>query len=249
MKCQRKMTHLTTDTFFDGRIRVSQHRSGYRFSVDAILLSHYVRPRSNDVILDLGTGCGIIPVILGHYYPDITIYGVELQEELAALAVRNVDDNGMAGRIAIFHQDLLALGRDRIPEPVHTIVCNPPYRKAQSGRLNRDSQRAIARHELNLTLQDVIEAARRLLDISGRFVTIYAAQRATELLSKMHLSGIEPKRLRMVHSYRHSEAPLMLVEGIRGGRSGITIDPPLVLYRDDGCYTDEVEKMFRGGAA
>ena len=236
---------LTTDTFFHGRIRVKQHRSGYRFSIDSVLVSHYVKPRPGDVVLDLGTGCGIIPLLLTSNHPGISVYGVELQRELAELALGNVNDNQMADQITILCQNMVSLKRDRLPD-VNIVVCNPPYRKAASGRINPNTQRAVARHELRVTLDDIVKTAKRLLDVAGRFVAIYPAERATEILSTMHSSALEPKQLTMVHSYRNSNATLVIVEGVRGGRPGITISPPLILYDADGRYTEEVEGMFRG---
>ena len=237
---------LTTDTFFSGRIGVKQYRSGYRFSIDSVLLSHYVKPRPGDAILDLGTGCGIIPLLLAYCNPGISIHGVELQKDLAELATCNVVANQMTDQIRIICQDMVTLKRDDLPINVNVVVCNPPYRKIASGRINANTQRAVARHELQITLDGIVETAKRLLDISGRFVAIYPAQRATEILSKMHSAALEPKQLTMIHSYRHSNAGLMIVEGVRGARPGITIGPPLVLYHADGRYTAEVEHMFHG---
>jgi tRNA1Val (adenine37-N6)-methyltransferase len=242
----KNMNALTADTFFNGRIRVKQHRLGYRFSIDSVLLSERVKPTAGDTVLDLGTGCGIIPLLLAYRHPGIAVCGVEVQRELAELAVGNVIDNQMADRITILCQDVVSLRRDRLPGGVNLVVCNPPYRKVASGRINPNTQRAIARHELRVTLDDILKTAKHLLDVSGRFVVIYPVERATELLSKMHASALEPKQLTMIHSYRHSNATSMIVEGVRGGRPGITITPPLVLYQDDGKYTAEVEDMFHG---
>lgn len=238
---------LTTDTFFNGRIRVKQYRSGYRFSIDSVLLSHYVKPRRGDAILDLGTGCGIIPLILAYCNPGISVYGVELQRDLAELAKCNVVSNQMTDQIRILCQDMVSLRRNKLPANVNLVVCNPPYRKIASGRINSITQRAVARHELGITLDGIVETAKRLLNISGRFVAIYSAQRAAEILSKMQVAALEPKQLTMIHSHRHSNATLMIVEGVRGGRPGLTIGPPLVLYHPDGRYTAEVEHMFQGG--
>lgn len=197
------------------------------------------------MVLDLGTGCGIIPLLLTSNHPGISVYGVELQRELAELALGNVNDNQMADQITILCQNMVSLKRDRLPD-VNIVVCNPPYRKAASGRINPNTQRAVARHELRVTLDDIVKTAKRLLDVAGRFVAIYPAERATEILSTMHSSALEPKQLTMVHSYRNSNATLVIVEGVRGGRPGITISPPLILYDADGRYTEEVEGMFRG---
>jgi len=238
------MTTLTTDTFFSGGIKVKQYRDGYRFSIDPVLLSCYAKPGTGETVVDLGTGCGIIPLILAYRNPDIEIYGVEVQTELAEIAITNVRENRMEDRITILCEDMVALRGDMLPKSVDVVVCNPPYRKAESGRISPNRQRAIARHEIRVTLYEVVETARRMLDISGRFITIYPAERTLDILSQMRASDLEPKWLRNIHSYRHSNAALVLIEGIKGGHSGMKIKPPLIIYREDDTYTDEVEKMM-----
>lgn len=253
------MTETTEDTFFEGRIRVRQHRDGYRFSIDAIILAQHAagagpvpegggapnrnpRPRH---VLDLGTGCGIIPLILAIKRPRDRITGVEVQEELARLARDNARENGMADRIAVLHRDLKDVTPDEIGGTVDLVVSNPPYRAPGSGRMNRLGQRAVARHEILAALPDVVGAASRMLGISGRFAVIFPAERLPALLSEMRAARIEPKFLRMVHSRRETWARLALVEGIKGGRPGLAVAPALVIYREDGGYTDEAAGMFQ----
>jgi len=238
------MKRLTEDKFLNGRIRIKQSRHGYRFSIDAVIVADHAKPRTGDRVIDLGTGCGIIPVILACRFPDITIYGVEVQEELAEIAALNVEENDMAGRIVILCMDMKSLRHGTTSGPADLVVCNPPYRKAESGRVNPDDQRAVARHEIKVTLSEVVGAAGRMLNISGRFVTIYPAERMTDLLTQMRSADIEPKFIRMIHSRRNREAKLMLVEGRKGGGPGSKVGPPLIIYQKNGSYTGEVEKMF-----
>lgn len=238
------MKQLTEDTFFDGRIRVKQSRHGYRFSIDAVIIAGHAAPRPGDRVIDLGTGCGIIPMILAYRYPEIEIYGVEVQEELAEIAALNVEENEMASRITIRCMDMKSLKHDMTSGPADLVVSNPPYRRAESGRINPDDQRAVARHEIKVTLPDVVETAGRMLNISGRFVTVYPAERMTDLLTHMRSANIEPKIVRMIHSELHTEAKLILVEGRKGGGPGTKVASPLIIYQKDGSYTDEVEKMF-----
>lgn len=234
----------TSDTFFNGRIRIKQSRSGYRFSVDAVLLAHYAKPRKNDYILDLGTGCGIIPLLLAYRHPDINIYGIEVQKELADIAILNVKENCMENRIAILCMDMKELKHDTVPGPIDLVISNPPFRKADSGRINPDRQRAVARHEIKATLNDVVETASRILTVSGKFVTIYSAERTADILTQMKSVNIEPKYLRMIHSGLDTEAKLILLEGVKGARQGLKIGSPLIIYNQDGSYTDEVKAMF-----
>jgi tRNA1Val (adenine37-N6)-methyltransferase len=238
------MDDFTTDKFFNGRLTVRQTRTGYRFSIDAVLLAYHVDPLPGDTIVDLGTGCGIIPMILAYRCSDITVFGVELQEELASMAQRNVKDNALDDRISILCQDMKILQPDRVNGPVDLVVSNPPYRLENSGRINPNRQRAVARHEIKVSLNDVVQAARRILRVSGRLFAIYPAERLADILTCMRGAGIEPKFLRTIHSASRTEAKMILVGGRKGARPGIGIGPALIIYGPDGTYTDEVEKMF-----
>ena len=238
------MESLTTDSLFNGSIRVKQHRSGYRFSMDAVLLAQHARPNPEDTVLDLGTGCGIIPLILAYRHPKIKVYGVEVQTELADIATFNIAANGMEDRITIYCKDLKRLKQDMTSGPVDLVVTNPPYRKVASGRLNPNQQRAVAKHEIKATLFHVVETARGMLRTSGRFVIIYAAERMADIIIQMRSAGIEPKYIRMIHSSLEMNAKRILVEGKKGGRHGLKIGPPLIIYRKNGSYSDEAQAMF-----
>ncbi len=232
------------DTFLGGRIRVVQERAGYRFSLDAIILAYYARPHKTDRVLDLGAGCGIISLIMAYRQPDILVYGVEVQRRLAEIAEKNVSTNRMKDRIRILQMDMKALTEKVISGPVDLIVSNPPYRVSNSGRTNPDQQRAVARHEIKITLEEVVQTAGRMLKNKGRFVVIISAERLTDILTLLRLASIEPKRVLMIHSTAGSDAKRVLVEGIKTGRKGLTIMPPLYIYNGDGTYTEPVEKMF-----
>jgi len=239
------MNSYTTDTFFNGKIRITQDRTGYRFSIDAVLLAYFADPRSGDKVLDLGTGCGIIPLILAYRQPHIAIYGVEVQTALAELAVCNVRENQLEDRITVYCNDMKLLRPAMTAGPVDLVVCNPPFRRQGSGRINPDTQRAVARHEIKANLSDIIQTSHRMLRKAGRLVLIYTAGRLTDILSRMRTDGIEPKFIRMIHSRQDTEAALILIEGVKGGRPDLKIAPPLIIYDKKTDYTDEVEAMFR----
>jgi tRNA1Val (adenine37-N6)-methyltransferase len=239
------MNSNTTDTFFNGKIRITQDRTGYRFSIDAVLLACFADPRSGDKVLDLGTGCGIIPLIMAHRVPDLAIYGVEVQTDLAGLAVSNVRENQLEDRITVFCTDMKLLRPAMTAGPVDLVVCNPPFRRQGSGRINPDAQRAVARHEIKTNLGDIIQTSHRMLRTAGRLVLIYTAGRLTDILSRMRTDGVEPKFIRMIHSRQDTEAALTLIEGVKGGRPDLKIAPPLIIYDKKNDYTDEVESMFR----
>lgn len=239
------MGSITTDTFFNGNVKIIQAADGYRFSVDAVLLAHHVRPQPGDKVVDLGTGCGIIPLILSYRHPGLEICGVEVQDELAEIALRNVAKNRMGDRINILCRDMKTLSANAVSGPVHVVVSNPPYRETGSGRINPNRQRAVAKHEFEVTLYDIVKTARRMLRPHGKFVTIYPADRLTDIITRMRSLQIEPKLIRAVYPRRDAEAKRILLEGIKDGRQGIRIDPPLIIYRADGSYTDEVLEMFQ----
>jgi tRNA1Val (adenine37-N6)-methyltransferase len=208
------------------------------------LLAGYAGSLADERLVDLGTGCGIIPLILAFRNPNIVAFAIEIQQDLAALANSNVAANHMQHRITVLRQDMRDLKPEMIGGPVEVVVCNPPYRKPGSGRLNPDAQRAIARHELKVSLSDVLQTARRMLRTTGRFMTIYTAERVVELLAQMRREGIEPKFMRSIHSQPDMEAKLVLVEGIKGARPATRIGPPLIIYDTKGCYSREVQAMF-----
>jgi tRNA1(Val) A37 N6-methylase TrmN6 len=239
------VTPWTFDSFFDGRVHVAQPQRGYRYSIDAVLLAALPNPKSGERVLDLGTGCGIIPLLMTYRNPGLHITGVEVQPELARLAEMNVANNGMQDRIRIIQHDLRCLSLEMVGGPVDWIVSNPPYRRAASGRVNPDAQRALARHEINLDLHQLIKSSRRLLKTAGRFAAVYPCERLVELLSEMHGQGLEPKRLRCVHSQAGDAAKLALVQGVGGAKPGLKIDAPLMIYAADGQYSEALRDIMQ----
>jgi tRNA1Val (adenine37-N6)-methyltransferase len=240
------MDDYSEDTFFNGRMTVKQPRAGYRYSIDAVILAGHVRPRPEDRIVDLGTGCGIIPLILGFRYPGIRLSGVEIQAELADVARANVAANHLEERIDILPVDMRTLTCSSFSGPVDVVLSNPPFYRMSAGRINPENQRAIARHELKVTLEDVLKAAERVLRTAGKFVCIYGSDRLVDLFAGMRTCHIEPKFMRLIHSKAGADADarLVLVEGVKRGNSGLIAGPPLFIYREDGGYTDEIQRMF-----
>jgi len=235
---------FTNDTFFNGKLVVRQHRTGYRYSIDAIILSHSIKARPGERVLDLGTGCGIVPIISAFQFPEVLFYGVEIQPELAEVAGANVTANHMEERIHIVQQDLKTLEANQFKAPMDIVVSNPPYRRVSSGRINPNAQKAVARHEIKTTLEEVVAAAGRILKTAGKFIVIYSAERLTDLLFTLRAARIEPKYLRCIHSKQDAEAKLVLLEGVKMANPGMKIAAPLVIYADDGSYSAEVAAMF-----
>lgn len=236
---------ITTDSLYNGRLLIKQYKTGYRFSIDSVLLAGFVHPCKGAKIVDLGTGCGIIPLLLTFRCPELKkIYGIEIQKQLSRLADLNVKKNNMSGQISILSVDMKNLKLDMISGHADLIVSNPPYHKTSSGRINPDKQKAVARHEIKASLKDVMETVNRLLNISGKFFAIYPAERMVDMLTTMRECGIEPKYIRMVHSKEKNEARLILVQGIKGGHSGTKTGPPLIIYQNNDLYTDEINELY-----
>jgi tRNA1Val (adenine37-N6)-methyltransferase len=234
----------TLDTLFGGRLRVLQKKSGYRFSIDALLLAQFAEPRPMDRMIDLGTGCGIMPLIIAIRKKTGKITGVEIQPSLADLARRNAALNRLSTRIKILEKDLRTLEGKNVRGIFDLVLSNPPYRKVGAGRVNPRLEKALARHEFKATLQDVLRAAQYLLKEKGRLAMIYPASRAAELIQEMRQIHLEPKRLQFVHSHLKEEARLMMVEGFKEGRAQVRVLPPLILYDSSGNYTPEAQQFF-----
>ncbi|MBW2333818.1 MAG: methyltransferase [Deltaproteobacteria bacterium] len=215
----------TIDSFLNGKLQIIQSRQGYRFSVDALLLAEFVSVRSEDVVVDLGAGCGIISLFLAVKRKVGFIVGLELQEELASQAQRNIVLNKLEKKMAIIRGDLRHLPMG--PAFAHIVVCNPPYRRQKSGRINPDCSKAIARHELSTKVDDILAAGKALLKEGGRLALIYPANRLAEIFAKMRIQDIEPKRLQIVFPNSYSHAKLAMIEGRVRGKSGLKILPPL----------------------
>jgi tRNA1Val (adenine37-N6)-methyltransferase len=222
----------TLDTFSRKSIKVLQKKTGYRFSIDAVLLSQFARIRTNERVIDLGTGCGILPLLLCHDTKAHSFVGVEIQKGLAELAKRNVQLNHFEDRVSILHNDLRKLKRIFPPGSFHVVLSNPPYRKYRTGRVNPTLEKAIARHEIEGTLEDLVSMASYLLPSKGRCYLIFPALRAVDLLVALRNRGLEPKRLQFVYPRLHDEANFILTESIKASGVELKVMEPLILQSD-----------------
>jgi tRNA1Val (adenine37-N6)-methyltransferase len=235
----------TCEPFGQGRLWVFQKKQGYRFSLDAVLLAGLTELRTDDRVADLGAGCGIVSLILACRFPQCLLVGVESQPTLAALAQRNVLENGLAGRIEILAEEMQNLPRHFPRESFAVVVSNPPYRPLGSGRLNPVAERAIARHELQGSLELAAQTADYLLPVGGRLALIYPAWRLVHLCWVLRSHRLEPKSLRLIHSRPGEEARLVWLEARKSGREELKILPPLMVYESQDRYSAEMEELFR----
>lgn len=214
------------DHFMDGRLKLIQSRDGYRFSIDAILLSEFVTIRPRDIVIDMGTGCGVILMILLLTRKMRHAFGLEIQTELAAQAAKNVCLNGFESRLDIIAGDIKH--PPIADESADVVICNPPYRQVKSGRINPDLRRAIARHEILASIDDILHASRRLLRKKGRLAMIYPSVRLVDLLARMRRFNLEPKRVQINYPSLEAGSKLTLIEASLNGRPGVEILPPLI---------------------
>lgn len=236
---------LTADSLFDGEVACYQHKDGYRFSIDPVLLAHFCTVKKKDHIVDLGAGCGVIGLIILHRQPQVCLVSFELQEKLYALIQRNREANGFAERMRCVHGSVLNIKTHLLPETVDLVVCNPPYGILTTGRVNLGAEQCLARHEVSATLADFIKAAVFVVKNKGRAAFILPSTRLAELLALMVSCKLEPKTMRLVYSYPGCGAKLVLVEGVKNGGQGLVVQEPLFIYTEkDGPYTTELDLMF-----
>lgn len=219
----------TLDSILNGKLKVIQKKEGYRFSIDAVLLSQFVNIRKNEKVIDLGTGCGILPLLLSRTTKASAFVGVEIQQSLAECAIKNVHLNHLEDRISVLCQDFKKLKTFFPPGSFDVVLSNPPYRKYRTGRVNPSPEKAIARHEIKATLDDLISIASYLLPNKGRCYLIFPASRMADLFVALRKKNLEPKRLKLVHPRINEGATFLLVESVKASGPELKVTPPLIL--------------------
>ncbi len=195
-------------------------------------------------MVDMGTGTGIIPILMAAKTEAAHLTGLEVQSESADMAERSVLLNKLQERVSIVNGDIKNIKDLFSGEKMDTVTCNPPYMTAGKGLANPDAPKAIARHEILCTLDDVIYAAKYLLKPKGAFYMIHRPLRLVEIFEDMRKYGIEPKRMRMVHPYADKEPSMVLIEGRKGGKPELRVEKPLIIYKEPGKYTDEIYDIY-----
>jgi len=227
-----------------GGLVLAQPERGYRYALDPFLLAAFVQPRLREKVVDIGTGCGIIALLLARKWPTLKVWGLEVQSELADLAKANVARNGLGERCTILEADARQ-GGDLFPEEsFQRVVSNPPFRPPGTGRVSPEPQRALARQEISLTLADLVASASALLDHGGILDFIHLPERLPEIFRALSEGNLEPKKLRLVHSYCDKAPDMALISARKGGRPGLDVLPPLVIFRSRGVYTAETREVL-----
>lgn len=219
-------------------LELIQDPEKFCFGVDAVFLSDFVRVRPGESVLDLGTGNGIIPVLLSAKTEARHITGLEIQADTAEMARRSVAHNHLEDRIDIVTGDIKEAAELFRPAFFDVITTNPPYMLADHGIRNPDDAKAVARHEILCTLDDILRESMRLMQDKSRFYMIHRPFRLTEIMIKMHEYKIEPKRIRFIHPYIDKEPTMVLIEGVRGAKPRVTVEPPLIIFDRHGTQEE-----------
>ncbi len=221
-----------------------QKPKGFCFGIDAVLLSSFAKVKKGQKVLDLCTGSGVIPILLAAKTEGSAFCGLELQEAYADMASRSVAWNHLEEKVNIVCGDVKEIKKLFAPASFPVVTVNPPYMTDHHGLQNLYEPKTIARHEVALTLEDVISAAAYVLPTSGTFYMIHKPFRLAEIFRVMKQYHLEPKRMRLVHPYVDKEPTMVLIEGLKGGKERITIEPPLVVYREPNVYNEEISEIY-----
>ncbi|MEW6593678.1 MAG: methyltransferase [Thermodesulfobacteriota bacterium] len=235
---------VTHDTLFAGRLTCLQHREGYRFAIDAVLLAHFALPRPGERVLELCAGNGVVSLIMAFRQPQVAFTALELQPRLVGLLRSNVALNHCEERITVVEGDCRTLG-DHVPAGAFDrVVMNPPYRRVESGRQTLGDEAARARHELTLTLNEAVAAMAVAVKNRGRCAVVYPAERLAALITSLKSQCLEPKRLQTVHGYPGAGARLVLVEAVKNGGEELAVLPPFFVHQSPGGdYTPEMAAL------
>lgn len=245
MKTGQSDKDFTQEFLFPGKLTCIQHLKGYRYSVDAVLLAHFISPAKDGRVFDLCAGCGVISLILSYRWPKVLLTAFEIQPALVSLIKRNVEVNKLQDQIGVIEGDCRKIDGLVEPESFDYLVCNPPYGKTGAGRCNPDTEAAIARHEILATLEEVVKAACFVLKSKGRAAFIYPASRSDDLLAALKSNKLAPARLQFIHDHPGVSAKLVLVEAVKEDEQEFVILPPFYIKQQlGGAYTPAMAACY-----
>lgn len=240
---QLKPQERIDDLQYNG-LRIIQHPQAFRFGMDAVLLADFARLRPRERAADMGTGTGILPLLLSQKEESCTFDAFEIQPDMAEMAQRSVRLNGLEERIRVHAADMRTAWQIIGRETMHAVVCNPPYGKRGGTLTNPESSVRLARHETDCTIEDVTASCAAVLRTHGRLSIVFPAQRMLELLDALRQCRLEPKRIRMVCAHVDKPPYLVMVEAMKNARPQLLWLPPLVVYNADGTETDEIRRIY-----
>lgn len=229
------------------------HRKGYQiiqntkmfcFGMDAVLLTAFAKVSNEDQVLDLGSGNGVIPLLMQGRYEPQSVIGLEIQEANVDMSRRSIQWNKVEDQVQIIHGDIKEAETLLPLSSFDVVTCNPPYMDAGKGLRNELSAKTIARHEVLCTLEDVIRSASKLTTVGGRFYLVHRPHRLVDIMTLLRTYKMEPKRIRMVHPDIESEANMVLIESVRHGKPFLKMEKPLIIYKEPNTYTDEVKMLY-----
>jgi len=235
----------TVDDLLISGLKIIQKARGFRFSLDAVLLAHFVTVKEKDKVIDLGTGTGIIPLLLTTRAKGLDLTGVEIQKEIAEMAQRSMILNGL-NEIKIMNEDLRQIPKS-FNGQYDLVVANPPYLPLNQGKISPLPEVAISRHEIKCSLEELVRTAARLLKPQGRFALIHKSDRLTELMLVLKANDLEPRRMRLIHPKLEKNANLVLLEARKGAQPYLEVLNPLIVYERDGSYSQELLEYYLGG--
>ena len=226
-------------------LKIIQNIKGFCFGIDSVLLSDYAKNiRNNTTVIDIGTGTGIISLLLCKKTNLKKIYGIEIQKEVAEMAKRSVKLNKLEDKIEIINLNIKEIFDILQPHKYDVVITNPPYKKENTGIKNIDRMKLISRHEVECTLEDIIEKSSKLLKDLGEFYMVHRAEILVDIMCLLRKYNLEPKNIQFVHSKANSKPTLILIRAVRNAKEFLKIDKPLIIYKDNNNYTDEILKIY-----
>ncbi|TDX51303.1 tRNA1(Val) (adenine(37)-N6)-methyltransferase [Orenia marismortui] len=232
------------DDLLIDNLKLIQNPNYFCFSLDAVLLSDFIRPRNNSRVLDIGTGNGIIPHLIEPKYKVKEVIGIDIQKQVIDMAKRSSVYNNLQNKLTFINLDLKDALKEFGTESFDYIVSNPPYMKRGSGKVNPENSLAIARHEIFCELEDIIKVSSQLLKYKAKVAYVYRTQRLAELLSLLEKYNLSAKRMRLIYPQLDKKSNLVLIEAIKGGGVGLDVLSPLIVYNKAGDYSEEVKKIY-----
>ena len=226
-------------------LKIIQNKDSFCFGIDSVLLSDFAKNiKNNSWVLDLGTGTGIIPILLCGKTDLKKVIGVEVQEKIAEMAKRSIKLNNLEARFQVINENILNLKNIYQNQTFDVVVTNPPYKKKNSGIINENHEKLISRHEIEADLADFIKVSKDLLKDKGEFYMVHRPERLVDILSIMRKEKLEPKVLRMVYSNKNKEPKLVLIKGIKNAKPFLKVEKNLYIYDENGNYTDEILEIY-----